>query len=433
MKAMVVGGGGREHAIAWKLAASRSIEKVYVAPGNAGTATEPKVTNIPISSDDIRALAEFAKNNDIGLTVIGPEKPLVDGIVDRFNDMGLRCLGPTKHAAKLEGSKAFAKEFMERYQIPTARYRVFRSSKDAVEYARKMGPPVVIKADGLASGKGVYIANTLLEAEGAIREILDQNRFGTAGNLLVIEDFLIGEEISFICLVNNKQILPLATSQDHKARDAGNIGPNTGGMGAYSPALTNPDIYDRIMELVIRPTIMGLIEEGISYIGFLYAGLIIDKHGQPYVLEYNCRSGDPETQPILMRLQSDLAQLFDATLSGDLFQMEVRWDPRVALGVVMAAGGYPNDYTTGDTIFGLKEVSHSNTKVFHSGTQLKGEKVITNGGRVLCITALGNNVSTAQSSAYQSVRKIRWNQAYFRSDIGYRALEREHSNNSPSL
>ena len=431
---MVVGTGGREHAIAWKLAASSLIEEVYVAPGNAGTAAESKVRNVSISSDDIDGLADFAENNGIGLTVIGPEKPLVDGIVDRFNDAGLPCLGPTKHAAKLEGSKVFAKMFMERHDIPTASYEIFNNSGEAIEHAKRTGPPLVIKANGLASGKGVYIANTIPEAELAIREILDQQKFGVAGNQLVIEEFLIGEEVSFICLVNQEQVLPLATSQDHKPRDAGDMGPNTGGMGAYSPAPSiAPDMHDQIMRLVIRPTVMGLIEEGISYTGFLYAGLMIDKEGSPHVLEYNCRSGDPETHPILMRLKSDLAALFAATLSGDLHNLDIQWDPKVALGVVMAAGGYPKKYATGHSISGLQENTVSNTKVFHAGTQVKGDHVITSGGRVLCATALGHNISAAQASAYQMIKKIHWHQAYFRPDIGYRAVEREQSNNTSSI
>ena len=434
MKTMVVGSGGREHAIAWKLASSDSVEEVYVAPGNAGTAAESKVKNVSICSNDIDALADFAKKHQISLTVVGPEKPLVGGIVDRFNEAGLPCLGPTKHAAKLEGSKVFAKMFMERYGIPTASYQIFSSSREAIEHAKRKGPPLVIKANGLASGKGVYIANTIPEAELAIREILDQQKFGVAGNQLVIEEFLIGEEVSFICLVNQEQVLPLATSQDHKARDAGDMGPNTGGMGAYSPApLIAPDMHDQIMRLVIRPTVVGLMQEGISYTGFLYAGLMIDKNGSPHVLEYNCRSGDPETQPILMRLKSDLAALFAATLAGELRNTEVQWDPRVALGVVMAAGGYPKEYVTGHSISGLQGNTISNTKVFHAGTQVKGDNVITSGGRVLCATALGHNVSTAQASAYQIVKKIHWHHAYFRPDIGYRAVEREKSNNTSSL
>ena len=426
MKALVVGGGGREHALAWKLAASRSIEKIYVAPGNAGTASEFKVRNIPISSDDIDALARFAEDQNISLTIIGPETPLVNGIVDRFKQMNRPCLGPSKNAARLEGSKSFAKEFMKKHKIPTANYQTFDNANKAIRHVEKVGLPLVVKADGLASGKGVFITHTLPQAEFAIRQILDAHIFGTAGNKVILEDFLTGEEVSFICLVNNEQILPLATAQDHKPRDTGDTGPNTGGMGAYSPApLITPSLYDQVMETVIQPTVLGLIQDGIPYTGFLYAGLIIDQQGHPHVLEYNCRSGDPETQIILMRLQSDLAELCCATLAGELRTVKAQWDSRASLGVVMTAGGYPSAYTTGDAINGLKGANDLKVKVFHAGTQIKNNRVVTSGGRVLCVTALGDTVTSAQSTAYQTVQKLHWNRAYFRSDIGYRAVERE--------
>lgn len=434
MKALVVGGGGREHALAWKLAASRAVEKVYVAPGNAGTAREQKVENTPIASADIDSLARFAENQNIDLTVVGPETPLVNGITDRFHLLNRSCLGPTQNAAKLEGSKAFSKRFMERHQIPNARYQIFDNTGKALSHARKMGAPLVVKADGLAAGKGVVVAHTLAQAELAIRQLLDERRFGAAGDRVILEDFLTGEEASFICLVSNDQILPLATSQDHKARDVGDAGPNTGGMGAYSPApVITPALYERIMQQVIEPTVRGLDRDGISYTGFLYAGLMIDRQGSPRVLEYNCRLGDPETQPIFLRLQSDLAELCDAALAGELHRIKTRWDSRAALGVVMAAGGYPFDYATGDIINGLMDTDDSLVKVFHAGTAIDGGRVVTSGGRVLCVTALGDNVTAAQSTAYQSVHNLHWNQAYFRPDIGHRAVAREQANRVVSL
>jgi phosphoribosylamine--glycine ligase len=429
VKALVVGEGGREHALAWKLAASRAVEKVYVTPGNAGTAREEKVENIPIASSDIDSLASFAEIENIDLTVVGPETPLVKGITDRFHLLNRPCLGPTQNAAKLEGSKAFAKKFMERHQIPTARYRVFEHAGKALRHARKMGPPLVVKADGLAAGKGVVVAHTLAEAEHAIRQLLDERRFGAAGDRVILEDFLTGEEVSFICLVSNDQVLPLATSQDHKARDTGDEGPNTGGMGAYSPApVITPALYKLIMQQIIEPTVRGLDRDGISYTGFLYAGLMIDPQGCTRVLEYNCRLGDPETQPILLRLQSDLAELCGAALAGELHGIKTQWDSRAALGVVMAAGGYPADYATGDIINGLMDTDNSPIKVFHAGTAIQDGHVVTSGGRVLCVTALGDNVTAAQSNAYQTVHNLHWNRAYFRPDIGHRAVAREQAN-----
>jgi phosphoribosylamine--glycine ligase len=429
VKALVVGGGGREHALAWKLAASNAVEKVYVAPGNAGTAREAKVENTPIESTDIDSLARFVENQNVDLTVVGPETPLVNGITDRLHLLNRSCLGPTQSAAKLEGSKAFAKSFMQRHQIPTARYQIFDDTGKALSYAKKIGPPLVIKADGLAAGKGVIVAHTLTQAEFAIRQLLDERRFGAASDRVILEEFLTGEEVSFICLVSNDQVLPLATSQDHKARNAGDVGPNTGGMGAYSPAsVITPALYDRIMRQVIEPTIRGLNRDGISYTGFLYAGLMIEQQGSVRVLEYNCRLGDPETQPIFLRLQSDLAKLCGAALAGELHRIKTQWDSRAALGVVMAAGGYPADYATGDIINGLMDTHDSKVKVFHAGTAIKGGHVVTSGGRVLCVTALGDNVTAAQSTAYQSVQNLHWKQAYFRPDIGHRAVAREQAN-----
>jgi phosphoribosylamine--glycine ligase len=431
VKTLVIGGGGREHALAWKLATSASVEKVYVAPGNAGTAQEQKIENISIDAVDIDSLACFAEDQDIDLTVVGPETPLVDGIIDRFRLSNRRCFGPTQNAAKLEGSKSFAKKFMERHGIPTARYQAFNDTGKALSYARKIGPPLVVKADGLAAGKGVVVADTLAQAELAIQQILDERKFGAAGDQVILEDFLTGEEVSFICLVNNDQVVPLASSQDHKARDKGDSGPNTGGMGAYSPApVITPSLYDRIMQQIIKPTVRGLNRDGVSYTGFLYAGLMIDRHGSPRVLEYNCRSGDPETQPILLRLQSDLAELCLAAIAGELHRIKIHWDPRAALGVVMAAGGYPADYATGDVITGLTEANDSDVKIFHAGTNVENGRVVTNGGRVLCVTGLGENAIAARSKVYRSVHKLHWNKAYFRPDIGHRAVAHEQSNGS---
>lgn len=427
MKVLVIGNGGREHALAWKLAQSAQVEQVYVAPGNAGTAREPRVDNIAIAADDLTGLRDFALQQQIALTVVGPEAPLVAGIVDLFQAAGLSCFGPTQGAAQLEGSKAFTKDFLARHQIPTAAYQTFTEVEPAIAWIQQHGAPLVVKADGLAAGKGVIIAHHIDEAIAAVQDMLAGNAFGAAGHRVVIEGFLQGEEASFICMVDGEHILPMATSQDHKARDDGDQGPNTGGMGAYSPApVVTPAIHDRIMREVIEPTVKGMAAEGNRYTGFLYAGVMIDAEGTPNVLEYNCRFGDPETQPMMLRLQSDLAELCVAALAGRLDQMVVQWEPRPALGVVMAAGGYPNAYEKGAVITGLEGLTEIDCKVFHAGTTLDNEgQVVTNGGRVLCACALGHSVSEAQDRAYQLVKQIYWDKVYYRTDIGYRAIARE--------
>jgi phosphoribosylamine--glycine ligase len=428
MKILIVGNGGREHALAWKAAQSPLAEQVFVAPGNGGTAREHGVENVPIAADDIPALRRFASEQSIGLTIIGPEAPLVAGIVDAFESAGLPCFGPCQDAAQLEGSKAFAKDFLARHAIPTAAYGVFTEIEPALAYLRRVGAPIVVKADGLAAGKGVILAEDLATAEQAVRDMLDAGRFGAAGARVVIEEFLTGEEASFIAMVDGDDILPLASSQDHKARDDGDQGPNTGGMGAYSPApIVTPAIHDRIMRDVMMPTVKGLAAEGIRYRGFLYAGLMIGADGTPRVLEFNCRLGDPETQPLLMRLRSDLVELCLAAVTGGLGRMTADWDPRPALGVVLAAGGYPDHYATGRTISGLDAVPDSDARVFHAGTRLDGDAVVTNGGRVLCVTALGETVSTAQQRAYQAIARLHWEDCYCRRDIGHRAIARETS------
>jgi phosphoribosylamine--glycine ligase len=428
MKILVVGGGGREHALAWQCARSDSVTKVYVAPGNAGTARELRVENVAIGAEDIDGLASFAADKCIDLTIVGPEAPLVAGISDRFRTAGLRCFGPTAAAARLEGSKAFTKGFLKRHGIPTATYEQFSSIEPAIDYIHKQGAPLVIKADGLAAGKGVIIAHSVTEAEAAARAMLEGGAFGAAGAKIVVEQFLEGEEASFIAIVAGETILPLATSQDHKARDDGDKGPNTGGMGAYSPApVVTTAIHSRIMNEVMRPTVRGLAADGIPYTGFLYAGLMITADGTPSVLEFNCRFGDPETQPILMRLKSDLPDLCTAALDGRLADSSAEWDPRAALGVVMAAGGYPGSYRKGDVISGLAAFEgREDVKVFHAGTTLdESGRVVTAGGRVLCAVALGADVSEAQVRAYEVVRGISWDGAYYRKDIGYRAVARE--------
>ncbi len=426
MKLLVIGGGGREHALAWKAAQSPKVEQVYVAPGNAGTAREPKVLNADIGAEDVDALAAFAHDRKVALTIVGPEIPLVNGVVDVFRASGLPCFGPSKRAARLEGSKSFTKDFLARHGIPTAVYRTFADIGAAHEYLAQTGAPIVVKADGLAAGKGVTVAQTLDEARAAVTECLVDNRFGDAGSKVVIEECLRGEEASFICVVAGGQVLPLASSQDHKARDNGDRGPNTGGMGAYSPApVVNAELHRRIMREVIEPTVAGLEADGTPYTGFLYAGLMIGDDGTPKVLEYNCRFGDPETQPILMRLRSDLVELCEAALAGRLDRLEAKWDPRAALGVVMAAGGYPERYRKGDVIEGLDGVDSDVVKVFHAGTTQSDGRVVTNGGRVLCVTALGDTVTAAQRIAYDAVARISWRDAYCRTDIGYRAVERE--------
>jgi phosphoribosylamine--glycine ligase len=426
MKVLIIGGGGREHALAWRCTQSPNVEAVYIAPGNAGTALEPLIRNIDISADDIDALADFAKTQAIDLTIVGPEAPLVAGVVDKFQAAGLRCFGPSKAAAQLEGSKSFTKDFLARHHIPTAAYQTFTQTDAAIEYIQKMGAPIVIKADGLAAGKGVIIAQTEQQAIDAVTDMLQGNAFGEAGHRVVVEEFLSGEEASFIVMVDGEHILPLASSQDHKARDDGDQGPNTGGMGAYSPApVVTSEIHQRAMEEVIIPTVKGLAAEGIPYTGFLYAGLMIAPDGTPKVLEYNCRFGDPETQPIMMRLKSDLAMLCDAAIDGKLDSVQAQWDPRVSLGVVMAAGGYPFDYRKGDVISGLPSTEMEDVKVFHAGTKQSNGQVVTAGGRVLCVVALGDSVSQAQTKAYQTVHAIHWSDVYYRNDIGYRAIARE--------
>ena len=428
MKVLVIGGGGREHALAWKIAASERVTEVIVAPGNAGTAAEPGIRNVAVSAEDIDALLALARDEQVALTVVGPEAPLVAGIVDRFSAAGLRCFGPSAQAAQLEGSKAFTKEFLARHRIPTSAYGAFTDIEPALDYIRACGAPIVVKADGLAAGKGVIVAQTVAEAEAAVRDMLQDNAFGEAGSRVVIEEFLTGEEASFIAMVDGTNILPLATSQDHKARDNGDAGPNTGGMGAYSPApVMTTDIIERAMNEVMRPTVDGMAADGTPYVGFLYAGLMIDADGTPKVLEFNCRFGDPETQPVLFRLQSDFVALIEAALDGTLDQQSAEWDPRISLGVVMAAGGYPLSYRKGDVISGLPDAASATTKVFHAGTALRDGNVVTSGGRVLCVVALGDTTLEAQRAAYALVGQISWPDAYYRTDIGYRAVAREQA------
>ena len=421
---LVIGSGGREHALAWKFIQSPHTDKVYVAPGNAGTALESGIENINISSDNITELLSFAKNNHIDLTVVGPEAPLVAGIVDQFIEQGLIIFGPRQFNAQLEGSKSFAKQFMQRCEIPTASYQEFTQVTPAVEYLSKQSFPIVIKADGLAAGKGVVIAQNYQQAVEAVESMLTGNAHGDAGKKIVIEEFIAGEEVSFICLVDHNTIVPLASSQDHKARDNGDLGPNTGGMGAYSPApIVTDDLHEQIISQVIEPTVHGFIDAGHPYQGFLYAGLMITANGEPKVLEFNCRFGDPETQPILMRLQSDLSQLCWDAARHQLVATQLEWDPHTALGVVMAAGGYPLDYAKGETISGLENISADHTKVFHAGTAIEGSTITTSGGRVLCVTSLGADIKSAQQNAYQGVKAISWKDVFFRDDIGYRAID----------
>ncbi len=426
MNVLVIGSGGREHALAWKTAQSNNVSKVYVAPGNAGTLTEDKVENVNISSDDIAGLVEFAKTNNVELTIVGPEQPLVDGVVDSFQAEGLMIFGPSAKAAQLEGSKAFTKDFLARHNIPSGYYQNFTEIEPALAYVREQGAPIVVKADGLAAGKGVIVALTLTEAEDAIKDMLAGNAFGDAGHRVVIEEFLEGEEASFIVMVDGKNVLPFATSQDHKRAYNEDKGPNTGGMGAYSPApVVTPEIHDRIMNEVIIPTVEGMAKEGAPYTGFLYAGLMIDADGTPKVIEYNCRFGDPETQPIMMRLQSELADLCISACNGKLDTASISFDERAAVGVVLAAGGYPGSYNKGDIISGLETNNANDAKTFHAGTSLTDGKVTTNGGRVLCATALGNTVTEAQQKAYELLNQIEWKDVQFRTDIAYRAIERE--------
>ncbi|WP_313281140.1 phosphoribosylamine--glycine ligase [Stutzerimonas balearica] len=428
MNVLIIGSGGREHALAWKVAQDPRVEKVFVAPGNAGTALEAKCENVAIDVLAIEQLADFAATN-VQLTIVGPEAPLVKGVVDLFRSRGLSIFGPTAGAAQLEGSKAFTKDFLARHDIPTAAYQNFTEVEPALAYLRERGAPIVIKADGLAAGKGVIVAMTLTEAEEAVRDMLSGNAFGDAGARVVIEEFLDGEEASFIVMVDGENVLPMATSQDHKRVGDGDTGPNTGGMGAYSPApVVTPAVHQRVMDEIIYPTVRGMAAEGNVYTGFLYAGLMIDKSGAPKVIEFNCRFGDPETQPIMCRLESSLILLIEAAQAKALNKVEATWDPRPTLGVVLAAGGYPGDYAKGDVIDGLDEAAALDGKVFHAGTALDAEgRVVTAGGRVLCATAIGESVEQAQQQAYRLAEKIRWNGMFYRKDIGYRAIARERS------
>jgi len=424
MKILIVGSGGREHALAWKASQSPKVTNVFVAPGNAGTALEDKLTNIDFAVEDIAGLLAFAQKEAIDLTIIGPEVPLVLGIVDAFQAAGLKCFGPSAKAAQLEGSKKFCKDFMARHKISTAEYETFTETQAATDYIKAKGAPIVVKADGLAAGKGVIVAQTEAEAIAAVEDMLSGNSFGEAGSRVVIEEFLTGEEASFIVIADGIQALQMASSQDHKARDNGDLGPNTGGMGAYSPApIVTDEIHQRVMDEVINPTLKGMADDGIPYTGFLYAGLMISPAGEIKVLEYNCRFGDPETQPIMMRLKSDLVELCDAALSQNLANITTEWDERSALGVVLAAGGYPDSYAKGIIISGLPTTENADSKVFHAGTQLNNGQVVTSGGRVLCACALGDTIKEAQEKAYELTNKISWDKVYYRTDIGFKALK----------
>ncbi|WP_136487169.1 phosphoribosylamine--glycine ligase [Vibrio sp. H11] len=428
MQVLIIGSGGREHALGWKVAQNPAVKTVFIAPGNAGTALEAKLQNVNIGVEDVPGLVAFAQDNAIELTIVGPEAPLVIGVVDAFRAAGLPIFGPTEAAAQLEGSKAFTKDFLARHNIPTAAYANFTEIEPALAYVREQGAPIVVKADGLAAGKGVIVAMTLQEAEDAIKDMLAGNAFGDAGSRVVIEEFLDGEEASFIVMVDGKNVLPMATSQDHKRVGDKDTGPNTGGMGAYSPApVVTQEIHDRIMQEVIYPTVNGMASEGHPYTGFLYAGLMIDASGAPKVIEFNCRFGDPETQPIMMRMQSDMVELCLAAIDGKLDQVESKWDPRASIGIVLAAGGYPGDYAKGDVISGLPTTDVEGEKVFHAGTTDQDGQVVTNGGRVLCATALGNTVLEAQQRAYQLAKQISWDGMFHRNDIGYRAIAREQA------
>jgi phosphoribosylamine--glycine ligase len=425
MRLLVIGGGGREHALAWKLKQSARVTQVYVAPGNAGTAQEDGVENIAVEATDIDGLVNFAQRHSIDYTVVGPEAPLVDGLVDQFEAHGLRCFGPRKDCAQLEGSKAFTKDFLARHGIPTAAYETFTSVTEAHAYLDRVGAPIVVKADGLAAGKGVILAHTLDEAKHAVSDMLEGNQFGDAGHRVVIEEFLIGEEASFIVMIDGEDVLPLASSQDHKAAYDGDTGPNTGGMGAYSPApVVDQACHNRIMADIIQPTIRGLLEDGLRYRGFLYAGIMVTADGTPKVLEYNCRFGDPETQPIVLRLKTDLIDLIEAACHGRLDSQIALWDSRAAVGVVMAAPGYPGTYTKGTPIRIHTQLEHC--KVFHAGTTSVEGAAVSSGGRVCCVTALGTSVEAAQQRAYEQVHAIDFKDAQFRTDIGYRAIRREY-------
>jgi phosphoribosylamine--glycine ligase len=425
MKVLVIGSGGREHALAWKAAQSEDVTQVFVAPGNPGTAAEPKISNVGIDAMDFDGLIDFVRAERIALTIVGPEGPLVAGVRDRFDREGLRCFGPSRAAAQLEGSKAFTKDFMVRHGIPTAAYQAFTDLAAAEAYVRARGAPIVIKADGLAAGKGVVVATTEAEAIAALRDMLSGAAFGASGKRVVVEEFLTGEEASFICISDGVRAIPFASSQDHKARDDGDRGPNTGGLGAYSPApVVTPAVHARIMAEVIEPTVRGMAADGAPYVGFLYAGVMITPDGAVKVIEFNCRFGDPECQPVLMRLRSDLVELCQRALDGRLDGTTLDWDPRAALAVVMAAGGYPGEYAGGDVIEGLDAAHATGVKIFHAGTRQQGESVVTNGGRVLAVVALGDDVAAAQARAYAGVERIHWRNAYWRRDIGYRAIDR---------
>lgn len=427
MNILIIGNGGREHALAWKAAQSPLADKVFVAPGNAGTELEANLHNVAITATDIDGLLAFAKQENIGLVIVGPEAPLVLGIVDIFRAAGLKIFGPTQAAAQLEGSKAFTKDFLVRHQIPSADYQNFTDLEAALAYIHQKGAPIVIKADGLAAGKGVIVALTLAEAEDAAREMLAGNMFGDAGQRIVVEEFLDGEEASFIVMVDGKNVLPMATSQDHKRVGNGDTGPNTGGMGAYSPAsVVTDEVHQRVMEQVIWPTVHGMAAEGNPYTGFLYAGLMIDSMGNPKVIEFNCRFGDPETQPIMLRMKSDLVELCLAGAEGRLDQQTSEWDPQPAVGVVLASGGYPGDYRSGDIISGLPQQETVGEKVFHAGTKINNSQVLSDGGRVLCATVLAHSVYEAQQRAYRLAERIQWQNRFYRTDIGYRAIEREN-------
>jgi phosphoribosylamine--glycine ligase len=426
MKTLIVGGGGREHALAWKVAQSTRVARLFVAPGNAGTAREPKTSNVPIDPEDLPSLVEFARAQGIDLTLVGPEAPLVAGIVDAFREEGLRCFGPTRAAARLEGSKAFTKQFLERHGIATAPYGVFTKPREAYAFIHRVGAPIVVKADGLAAGKGVVVAQTEAEALATVERMLVQDALGVAGRRIVVEQLLRGEEVSFIVMADGKNVLAMATSQDHKARDDGDRGPNTGGMGAYSPApVVTTQIHERILSEIVRPTVRGMAADGSPYTGFLYAGLMIGEDGRPRVLEFNCRFGDPEAQPIMLRLRSDLVELCAAALEGHLDQTQTQWDPRACLGVVLAAEGYPGACRKGEKITGLEQPETADLKVFHAATTSRNGALVTAGGRVLCVCALGETVTLAQKRAYDKVQQIHANGLYWRSDIGYRAVARE--------
>jgi phosphoribosylamine--glycine ligase len=428
MKILVIGSGGREHALAWKAAQSAGVTEVLVAPGNAGTAREPGCRNVEIAVEDLEGLAALAAREQVALTIVGPEVPLVAGIRDLFDRKGLACFGPSQAAAQLEGSKAFTKDFLARHGIPTAAYATFSDLAAAEDYIRARGAPIVVKADGLAAGKGVVVARSEAEALAAVRDMLGEGTFGAAGHRVVIEEFLVGEEASFICLCDGRHAVPFASSQDHKTRDDGDLGPNTGGMGAYSPApVVTPAVHARVLREVIEPTLAGMAADGHPYVGFLYAGLMIAPDGSPRVIEFNCRFGDPEAQPVMMRLRSDLVAACQAALAGTLDRLSLEWDPRVALGVVMAAGGYPDSYAKGDVIDGLEHAPAEDLRVFHAGTRLEGDRVVTNGGRVLCVVGLGADAATAQRRAYVGVADIRWRNCYYRRDIGHRAVARGRS------